>query len=526
MAERFDARYDAVVVGGAFSGSVLASLLRRLVPTARVLIVEAGEAFDHKVGEATVEISAFMLSRVLGLHDLMAREHLPKHGLRYWFADRPERSLPEMSEVGPREVPRLPAFQLDRSRLDESLLTRARELGVEVLRPAKVVAHELGWPESQVTIEQGGARRTVATRWLIDASGRQAMLARRLGLLKRTTEHPTAAAWARFRGVADLDGPEVNGSDPRSPRLPPVSASRRLATNHFLGRGWWCWMIPLAGGETSIGVVYDRRLFELPGSGSLEERFLAFLQAQPGLRELVAGAEPVAGDFRSYAHLAYLSERYMDRGWALVGDAAAFLDPYYSPGLDHASISCYATARLLEEDLLGKLDEAGLQAAIADHNSRFQRSYRRWLGGLYQDKYEIFGDAELTAASFLMDTAMYYIGVVTPIHEDLENLQHPLFGQAIAQTRWAFRFMRFYNQRLVKLARIRQAVGLYGRRNRGWRLLVQTASLGRSGGLPMLRQGIRVWLGAELATFGWRLRRGRWFLSLPKPAQAHAEPAS
>ena len=34
-----------------------------------------------------------------------------------------------------------------------------------------------------------------------------------------------------------------------------------------------------------------------------------------------------------------------------MGDAASFIDPYYSPGLDHAAMSVYATARILEADL-------------------------------------------------------------------------------------------------------------------------------------------------------------------------------
>ena len=494
---------DVVVIGGAFSGAALTVLLKRWLPESKILIAESSTAFDHKVGEATVEISAMMIGRVLGLHDFMAREQLPKHGLRYWFADRPECSLYEMSEVGPREVPRLPAYQLDRATTDERLLALAAEVGGEVLRPAKVTAFELGWPESRVTIEDAQGKREVTTRWVVDASGRHAVVARKKGILKNNHEHPTAAAWGRWSNVTDLDGTAILGTDPRHPNLPPIGAARRLATNHFCGHGWWCWVIPLKNGETSIGVVYDKRHFNWPAAGGLMTQYKEFLAAQPGLRELVANATLDEEDFRSYAHLAYSAERYMDRGWALVGDAAAFLDPYYSPGLDHASLSCYATAKMIEEDLLGKLDEACLRREIADHNERFARSYRRWFTGLYQDKYEIFGDAELCSASFLLDTAMYYTGVITPIHENLDFLRHPLFGQGIWQTAAAYRVMRFYNQRLIRLARLRRHLGIYGRKNAGWRFFVRTASLGRTGSVDMFKVGLKTWLKAELATH-WR----------------------
>lgn len=506
-------RYDAIIIGGAFSGSVFSTLLKRWNPDARVLIVERSEAFDRKVGEATVEISSLMLHRILGLHDYLAREHLPKHGLRYWFSRRRDQSLGEISEVGPLEVPRLPAFQLDRSKMDQKLLDGAVKAGAELLRPARVVDLDLGWPQSRVTVElegeAGTERRELTARWVIDASGRQALIARKKRILKRTEEHPTAAVWGRFRGVADFDGVGILGTDPRRPSFQPIPAARRLATNHFCGYGYWCWMIPLAGGETSIGLVYNKELFELPEGRDLKERFLAFLAAEPGLRELTADAELDPEDFRSYAHLPYCTEQYMDRGWASLGDAASFMDPFYSPGLDHASISAFATARVVEDDLAGRWSDAELGEAVAVHNDAFQRSYRRWITALYVGKYELMGDAELTGASFLMDTAMYYMGCVTPIHEDVEMMRWPLFGQPIWQTTAAYNFMHFYHRRLVSLARARRRLGTYGRRNEGWRHLVRTAGLGRTGATDMFKEGFKLWMKSELSTFWRRITGGR-----------------
>ena len=511
-------RYDVVVVGGGFAGAGFATLISRLRPGVRVLLAEGGERHGRKVGEATVEVSAFFLHRVLGLYDLLSRGHLPKHGLRYWFADRPDRPLAEMSEVGASRLPLLPTFQLDRSQIDEQLLALAAAEGVEVARPAKVVAADLGWPESRLRIERAGAERTVAARWVVDASGRHAFLARRLRLRRRVEEHPTAAVWARWRGVADLDGPAVLGADPRRQRLPYVTAARRLATNHFCGYGWWCWLIPLAGGETSIGVVYNKELYALPEGDDLRARYRRFLATQPGLCELVADAEMDEEDFLSYSHLPYTTSRYADRGWALVGDAASFIDPYYSPGLDHASISVYATARMIEDDLAGRLDGPGaLEARLDLHNERFLRSYGRWVEALYLGKYELFGDAELTASAFLVDTALYYMGVVTPVYRDLENLQDPLFGHAHAAAELIWRGMCAFSRRLVRLARFRRRAGLYGRRNAGWRHLSPPPAL-RLGALGMLRAGLAIWLRAEAGYLRHRLLHRRLDLSRPVPA--------
>lgn len=527
-----DDRYDVVVVGGAVAGAGTALLIRRFHPTARVLVVEELESFPRKVGEATVEVSAYFLQQVLGQDAALARDHLPKHGLRFWFGAEGE-GLAEMTEIGGIDEAPVPAWQLDRSRIDESVLESAREAGCEILRPAKVTAWEEGWPESGVTVRTAGGERRVRSRWLVDASGRHAFVARRKRLLERVEEHPTAAYWSRWRDVEDLDDREFLD-------LPPAgSARRRLATNHFCGYGWWIWMIPLADGDTSIGLVHDKRLFDLPGEGPREERYRAFLRSRPGLGAMLADAEPVEGDYHGYRHLPYVSRRYMEPGWALVGDAGSFLDPFYSPGLDHAAMSAYATARLLAADLAGELADGGsdgaavpdkaLEERVALHNRRFQRSYGRWLRALYQGKYEIFGDAELTACAYLMDTALYYLGIVHPVYKDRETLANPAFGLENRSSTVAYRLLRCFNLRLNRIARYRRASGRYGRRNSGWRKLNRPPGLGAAV-LPMLASGVALWAKLEVGHLwhrqvvdrlgiGRRARRARNAdLSRPVPA--------
>ena len=470
-----NANYDVVVIGGAFAGASLGLLMRRWVPGSRVLIVERQPAFSRKVGEATVELSAIFLHKVLGMYDVLSRDHLPKHGLRFWYSDGPERRLHEMAEVGPDELPLLPAFQLDRAQLDETLLGTAEAEGCEVARPEKVTAFEPGWPLSTVRI-QGHAERTVTARWVIDASGRRAFIAKQMGVHERVDAHPTAAMWARWTGVADLDGPGLCGSH-RAARLPPIKTSRRLATNHFCGYGYWCWAIPLASGETSIGVVYNRELYTPPGEGTPRDRYERMVKTHPGLRELLADAALVDGDFLSYDHLPYRATRYADRGWALVGDAASFLDPYYSPGLDHVATSVYATARILEDDLSGKLDESVLQARIEEHNRQFALSYDRWLEALYLGKYELMGDAELAGGAAFIDTAMYYLGVVGFADREIDALATPVFARPTADV--AFKVMTTIKERMLRLARERRASNTYGRRNTNWRMLIKSPGLGK-----------------------------------------------
>ena len=499
--------YDVVIIGGALSGSSLALLLRRWRKTTRILVLEQAPEFDRKVGEATVELSGFFLSHVLRLHDVLSRDHLHKMGLRFWFGDGDRdrdkdgarRPLSEMSEVSAQLLPSLPSFQLDRAKLDETLLELAREAGVHVERPAKVTQVQLDGFENRVQFESTTGTHNIRARWVIDASGKRCLLGKQLGLIERFDEHQTAAAWGRWCGVRDLDGADLLGGDVRKPApLLTVPASRRLCTNHFCGHGWWIWMIPLANGDTSLGIVHDRKLFALPGEGSKRERYESFLRSCDGLGELLEGAELDADDFRSYEHLAYRARQFMGEGWALVGDASAFLDPYYSPGLDHCAISVYATASILEKDLNGESSGEALQDAIGAHNERFERSYPLYFDALYRDKYELFGDAELTAIAFYLDTAMYYLGIV---HEPLRNISElgePPFGRNLRPVVWAARWMAFTNRRLVHIARARQKRGTYGRRNLGWTCMTDNFGSSRRKLTAAHWKGLCMWARVEL----------------------------
>ncbi len=495
-------RFDVVIVGGGIAGAATALLLKRAKPDAAILILERSRTFTRKVGEATVEISGYFLHQVLGLYDHLSREHLPKHGLRYWFTDGKERRLAEMSEVGGRELPLLPAFQLDRARLDQHLLDKALTAGVEVRRDARIEEIAEGWPESGIAWTEAGEHRRIRTRWLIDASGRGGALACRKGLRRRIEEMATAAIWARFENVADMDAADSGLLPIDAQRVAP---SRRLATNHFCGHGWWCWVIPQENGGTSVGLVWDKRLFD-PGlkDGGPRAAFHRFLARQPGLRELMADATMIEDDFNLRRDLAYTTNAYAGRGWALVADAASFLDPFYSPGLDHAAMSVHATVRIVADDLDGRLDEEALDRTIADHNAMFARSIRRWLEALYTDKYEIMGDAELMRCSFQVDTALYYLGVVGPVMRDPAALGHPVFGLPLPQTRWASAFMRFFKRRLVTIARHRLKHGGYGQRNVGWRAYGRSFDL-RWRSIAILCQGLFGWGRLEVDSLRRRL---------------------
>ncbi len=478
---------DVALIGGAFSGAATALLLKRECPDLRVVVVERSAEFDRKVGEATTEVSGSFLTKRLCLTHHLAHHHIAKQGLRFWFANSEARGFEECGELGSFYQVHLPSYQVDRAVLDQHVLDLAVAEGVELLRPAKVTSLKFGTRGSELMVDTGSGPVTVSARWVVDASGRATVLARKLGMLSPLPEHPTNSVWARFRGVKDLDGYELRGRYPGFARA--CQASRTAATNHLTGYGWWAWIIPLKGGDYSVGVVYDERLFTLPDGDSLAARLKAHLVEHPVGRELLGEAEAIPGDVKAYSGLPYFAKEIAGPGWQIVGDAVGFLDPLYSAGLDYCSWTITAALnRILAE-------RGGEKVDFADINARFQRSYHGWFRALYKDKYHYLGDAELMRSAFLMDLAWFFFGPVRELVECPKGgfERFPFDGPVDGAVS---RFMAFTNQRLAHIAQKRRAAGVYGANNLNHRVMV-------SGFVPtpkvlrLVLRGVRLWVLAE-----------------------------
>src|SRR4029077_18085479 len=96
---------------------------------------------------------------------------------------------------------------------------------------------------------------------------------------------------------------------------------------------------------------------------------------------------------------------------SLVGDAAGFLDPFYSPGLDQMAFSVSATLDLIEKSKM-KPEPRAWADELALHNKRYGRFFRYFFEAIYKDKYHVMGDYDTMTSSFLMDTALYYMAAI------------------------------------------------------------------------------------------------------------------
>lgn len=369
----FPAPLDVVVVGGGPAGSAVATLVARR--GYRVGLLEREERPRFKVGESLVPWTWDTFDR-LGLVDRLNRSDFQrKHSVQF-FSSSGRGSAPfYFSETDPHE--RSATWQVRRSEFDALLLDNAVASGVELRRGVQVqeVLFEGERAAGVRARSPDGDPVEVPARVVVDATGRRALIARRLGLLVPEPYLRKISLFTHFRGARRDEGRDEG-------------ATLILRTR---SRDAWFWVIPLDGDATSVGVVGD--LDRLARSGEdPQARFDAALVDCPALEERLSGAQQVM-PVRVAQDFSYCAERIAGPGWVLVGDAFAFLDPIYSTGVLLALRSGEWAADAICEGLAsGDLSGEAL-GAFAEEFIAGMRAFRKMVYAFY--------DPDFNFASFL-----------------------------------------------------------------------------------------------------------------------------
>lgn len=345
--------FDIVIAGGGLAGLTLARHLRRAHPQLSLLIVDREQGplpeATHKVGESSVELGSRYLETI-GLRDYLVKNHIFKFGLRF-FPGGGELPIHERMEIGPAQEPIVPSYQLDRGRFENDLRRMiVEEDGAVFLEGVKAGGVKLGagGERHHITLERDGVTREIDARWLIDATGRSALLRRDLKLT-RGSGHTAHSGWYRVKGKVDI----TKFSDDKRWTEAAWAEHRWRSTNHLMGDGYWVWIIPLSSGNTSIGAVVHEPPHSFDRVRTLERTRAFIKEHEPRLYELLESHEIL--DFRtvkSYAN--NIARGWSADRWALVGEAGAFVDPLYSPGTDFIAFANSFTEEMIRADLAGE----------------------------------------------------------------------------------------------------------------------------------------------------------------------------
>jgi flavin-dependent dehydrogenase len=364
-----DAACDVLVIGGGPAGSSIAALLA--ANGRDVALLEKTHHPRFHIGESLLPANVELFDR-LGVRDQVEGIGIRKFGAEFVSPDHDHTASIDFADAWDKNMPY--AWQVRRSQLDEILFRNAGTRGARTFEGVRARKVEFDADGATVQVEEdGGATRTWRTRYVVDATGRDTLLANQLKVKRKNPRHNSSALYAHFSGVERLPG--------------------RLEGNisiFWFAHGWF-WLIPLADGTTSIGAVcwpYYLKSRTKP----LGEFFADTIAMCPGLAARMQGAERVS-DVTATGNYSYTSDTSSGERFLMLGDAYAFVDPVFSSGVYLAMQSAFAGVEVVDATL-----DQPREAAAA--RRRFDRSMRH---GPREFSWFIFRVTNPTMREFFMD---------------------------------------------------------------------------------------------------------------------------
>lgn len=318
---------DVLVVGGGPAGATIATLLAQRGRD--VILAEKGHHPRFHIGESLLPANAALFD-ALGVREEVERLGLAKYGVEFVSPEHDHQAMIEFVEAWDKTMPY--AWQVRRSELDELLFRNAAAKGARAIEGCRVRQVRFDAEGASVDAElDDGVKRSWRARFVVDASGRDTLLANQFRCKQKNPKHNSAALFGHFEGATRLSG-KAEGN----------------ITIFWFDHGWF-WFIPLADGVTSVGAVcwpYYLKTRTKP----LPEFFRDTIASCPALAARLDRATLVC-EVHATGNYSYSSSVSSGERFLMLGDAYAFIDPVFSSGVLLAMKSAFAGADVVETTL-------------------------------------------------------------------------------------------------------------------------------------------------------------------------------
>jgi flavin-dependent dehydrogenase len=314
---------DVVIIGGGPAGSTAAAFLA--MQGHQVTVLEKEKFPREHVGESLLPF-CYDIFEQLGVLDEMELRYIRKPGVRFVDADGIRHTTWCFSNV--IDDPSYLSFHVLRADFDQVLLENARKHGAQVFEQTKVKSVDLDSSDGIVNITAmgiDGEELTHQARFLLDASGRDTFLATRKGWKKPHKNLQRAALFAPWVG-GEYQAGLADG----------------LLQIVYLGgdKKGWIWVIPLGTDWLSIGVALDnayirRQKTKLLKQGNQDWQLALYLQELKSaafVKDILKDAR-IARPLLFEGDYSYTVDRKFGDNFALIGDAATFIDPIFASGV-------------------------------------------------------------------------------------------------------------------------------------------------------------------------------------------------
>src|SRR5229473_5415125 len=411
--------YDVLIIGAGLAGL---SLSRQLLLNSdkKILLLDKRSQIPsphQKVGEATVQLSAYYFSKVLDLEEHLLSEHFMKYNLRFYWktAGRENRNFEDYGQAYIRNLSNIASYQLNRNKLEGEMLRLNLEQPnftfCKSVADLSVTLSDDGPHSISFTTE--GSEVSLDADWVVDTSGRGKFLARKEGLRRENPiRHGAAFFWVE--GLVNIE--KLTDRSPQEIRLRRERESIGhlpiwLSTNHFCGEGFWFWVIPLQG-KTSLGLVYDNRLIS-PAEVSTPPKLIEWVCEEFPLFARDLPYRKVL-DHSSLKDFSYdCMQTISSSRWAIAGEAGRFTDPLYSPGGD-----LIALHNTLITDAILTEDKSELASKVGPYEHLMKSFYGAYVPS-FAVSYDVLGDQEAMTLKYTWELCVYFAFYVFPFINDL-----------------------------------------------------------------------------------------------------------